>query len=1514
MKTRKLFFAFLLVPVLLFGQTNVDKLSRSLESLSTASYDDWRVSPDLKTSPVFKGDPIRPDFDDLHWDTLRIDQSLFVDSCWLRKEIVLPDRILGQPVTGRIKFLVTVDDYGFLWINGESRGRFDWDGEFVLTENGKPGDKFLMAIKAVNTGGPLRLLRARIQMENETDATQRLRQKIQDFTLSLRVGQKLLSLDTYQTNSTRKEDPGIDKSAMDKEEKKRLNNTLQGLAGQVDTEALRRGDTQEFLNSMETVRAQLKPVDAFAKRFTIVFTANAHIDAAWLWREKETVEVCRNTFSSVLKMMDARADFTYTQSSAAYYDWMERLYPDIFSRIRQRVKEGRWEVAGGMWVEPDCNLPSGESWMHHLLYAKRYFRNHLGANVIFGWNPDSFGYHWNMPQFYRNAGIDAFITQKIGWNETNVFPYRVFWWESPDGSRILCYFPFDYVNNVAQPYQLVDWLRQFEANTGFTRFMILFGVGDHGGGPSDEMLDRIEHFKSLDIYPRIEYGTASAYLNWLKKQDPSKIPTWKDELYLEYHQGTYTTQAKMKEFNRRNETLLSNAEKFSALASLFGGNVHKQDMEEAWRNLMFNQFHDILPGSGIREVYLDATERHKAAEAVGDHELHAALETIARKINTSSLTHGKPLVIFNPLSWERTDLATVELPEADQNDYAVLDSAGKEIVSQILPKDNYHRRLIFVAEKIPSLGYKVYQLRKQKPSLPKTSSLTASSFALESEFFRVKLGADSGWVESIFDKRLGKEILSGSGNQLQILEDKPRQWDAWNIGLTGKTYPSTLRKIEVVENGPVRAILRVHRDVLGPSFKREFPTEGFPSSFFIQDVILYSGLDRIDFKTHADWWEEKTMLKVAFPLTVQDQVATYEIPYGQIQRSTQMSSRWEKAKVEVPAERWADLSQDDFGVSLLNRSKYGYAIKGNLLRLSLLRSPQWPDPTADRGKHSIEYALYPHVGRVNEAQTVARGYEYNNPLITVQTGSHSGELPLAHSFIQISPSSLVLTTIKKTEDSDAWIFQWYDSKGVDSQAMVTLPQNARKVVRSNFLEEEGEPVPFEKNVVKVNSKKRGVVTLKVYFAQSAEKETHHPAPQGHGRGKAMSMSSLSMSSLNAAGFFLMEQASGTSHNPGSSPMEMRMLSAGNWNFMLHGMAFVADIQQTGPRGHDKFFSASWFMGMTEHPVGKGSVMLRAMMSLDPATITQRRYPLLFQTGETAFGRPLVDAQHPHDLIMELGIHYARPLSEKTMIDFYFAPVGDPALGPVAFPHRVSAAEFPQATLAHHLQDSTHIANEVVTTGIKHGMFRIEASGFHGAEPNENRWNIDHGAIDSWSTRLTLAPTDNWSGQISIGRLNHPEASEEGDVVRSTASITYNKPTGSGHWASSLIWGRNHKTAEHQNINSYLAESVLQFHQKDYLSGRFELVDKDELFDDQPDIKQRLTRSVGSVFRIQAYTLGYTRDIQLIPGVLTGWGGNFTLYVLPAAIKPFYGNHPASFVFYLRLKLKGSEHPHHHLMP
>jgi hypothetical protein len=393
----------------------------------------------------------------------------------------------------------------------------------------------------------------------------------------------------------------------------------------------------------------------------------------------------------------------------------------------------------------------------------------------------------------------------------------------------------------------------------------------------------------------------------------------------------------------------------------------------------------------------------------------------------------------------------------------------------------------------------------------------------------------------------------------------------------------------------------------------------------------------------------------------------------------------------------------------------------------------------------------------------------------------------------------------------------------------------------------------------------------------------HSAMQGMDHSK---MDHSYMNHLNPAGMALMQQASGTASNPASWPMPMIMTSAHDWQFMWMGQAFLVDTQQSGPRGADEFYSSNWAMIGAAHNVGQGSIMFRSMLSLEPATITDRRYPLLFQTGETAFGKPIVDGQHPHELFMELGIGYAHPIGEKSMLNLYFAPVGDPALGPVAYPHRASASEIPQATLGHHWLDSTHIANEVVTAGITRGIVRFEASGFHGGEPDENRWNIDHGAIDSWATRVSVRPTNDWVAQVSVGRLTKPEAQHPGDVVRTTASVQYSKPLATGRaWSSTLAWAMNHKTLEQTNTNAILAETLVPIGRKNFVTGRFEWSQRDELLHDE------------RAYIIGAYTAGYTRDVELFHNLQTGIGANFTAYTLPGSLKPIYGNHPLGSTYF-----------------
>lgn len=393
--------------------------------------------------------------------------------------------------------------------------------------------------------------------------------------------------------------------------------------------------------------------------------------------------------------------------------------------------------------------------------------------------------------------------------------------------------------------------------------------------------------------------------------------------------------------------------------------------------------------------------------------------------------------------------------------------------------------------------------------------------------------------------------------------------------------------------------------------------------------------------------------------------------------------------------------------------------------------------------------------------------------------------------------------------------------------------------------------------------------------------------------------------INPANKFLMMESSGTYFQPASWPMPMLMTRLRNWRLMWMGQAFLVETIQGGARGHDKLYSPNWGMLGAVHDAGSGSVMLRAMVSLDPITVTHRSYPLLFQTGETAFGKPLVDAQHPHDLLMELSIQYARSIGEQGKWYLYYAPVGEPALGPVAYPHRASAIEIPQAALAHHWQDSTHIANNVVTAGIGYGKVRLEASGFHGREPNENRWNIDMGAVDSWAGRFSVAPSRNWMAQVSTGRLAHPEEAHPGDVWRTTASVQYNLPRSGGtYWATSVVFGQNHKLLDKTNSNAVLAETLIPIRRKNFITARVEWSQRDELFANDHNLEHTMEERTGkSALNVAAYTVGYARDFRLLRNAQTGIGSNVSVYSIAPELKPYYGRHPWGVNVYFRVRLR-----------
>ncbi len=863
----------------------------------------------------------------------------------------------------------------------------------------------------------------------------------------------------------------------------RLTKILAGAAQALNVDALEAGRWEEAEPSLQASLDQAREVAAYVRRFEVGLIGNAHIDIAWLWRMAETVQVARNTYRTVLDNMAEYPELLYAQSQAVTYRWMEEKDPELFARIRKAVQEGRWEIVGGMWVEPDCNLISGESWARQLLFGKTYFREKFGADVQIGWNPDSFGYNWNMPQLYRQAGIRSFITQKLWWNDTTVFPHFLFWWQGVDGTRILTYMP-------PAPYDsrvgLTDTLRSlgvFEATTGRTDSLILYGLGDHGGGPNREILNRVRGYNRLPMAPRFTHRKPSDYLAGVLAGDTAALPVVGDELYLEYHQGTFTSQAAVKKGNRTSEAMLSTAEKAASVAARLGGDYPADALREAWRTVLTNQFHDILPGSSIAPVYRDALEAYARAQGSLRKATGQALEAVAAGVDTR-VQPGRPLLVFNPLSWERTDAVQTALPDSVTGPVHLVDEKGEAVPAEISPDPaGEGRLLVFVAPHVPALGHRVFWLQPgaaEKPAPP----AGADGTTLENTRHRLEVDPATGNIRSLKDKRLNREFVAAGeqANRLWVYEDRPEDWDAWNIGYTGRSW--MLDKADAVELesvSPVRAVLKVKKSFLGLSKDREYPTENFPSSFFEQRIVLWNDLERIDIRTDADWWEDHLSLKACFPLSVKADEATFEIPFAAIRRTTRQETLWEKARYETPALRWGDLSDAGGGLSLLNDGKYGYDVHGNTVKLSLLRSPTWPDPVADRGRHAFTYSLYTHAGAWNDGETVRRAAELNQPLQAVWTDAHPGPRPPVHAFAAVTGRHAVLETVKRAEDGRGWILRLYDALGTGGPATVSFGGAPRRAFACDLLEQDGAPLPVKDGAVVLEFKPFEIKTVRVLF-------------------------------------------------------------------------------------------------------------------------------------------------------------------------------------------------------------------------------------------------------------------------------------------------------------------------------------------------------------------------------------------------------------------------------------------------
>lgn len=773
---------------------------------------------------------------------------------------------------------------------------------------------------------------------------------------------------------------------------------------------------------------------------------HTHIDVAWLWRLRHTREKAARSFSTVNRMMDRYDHYTFLQSQAQLYEYIKTDYPDIYEHIKARVAQGKWEPSGSMWVECDCNLASGESIVRQILVGKNFFKKEFGYENEFLWLPDVFGYSWALPQILKKSGVNTFMTTKISWNDTNRLPYDTFLWRGIDGTEITAHFitttdqagsTYYTYNGDTRPYAIKGVWDNYRNKDMNKDLLISYGYGDGGGGPSRDMIETIRHINKIPGIPHVQVEPATQYFRRLhetieKNEMEGFLPVWDGELYLEFHRGTYTSQAYNKRMNRRLEFLLRDAEMLCVLAgSLSGVPYDKEALLKAWKIVLCHQFHDILPGSSIKEVYEDSHVEYEKALAIIDGVLGPVGDGLYLK-------EADSFTVWNNSNWRRSSYAVI--PDITQ-ECCFTDHKGNLLESRI--KDN--QALVFVRDMEPFSFVNIKrgcgeqaadkaQAAGGVPAEQRSKKLNQAS----TRFYDVSWN-EQGQLTRIYDKEAGREILpeGKSGNVLQIFEDKPRCFDAWELEPTIDRKKETIKECKEIS---------VEENALGI-----FVT--FTWTYHISEIrqvmCLYHGKKRIDFKTEADWQERQKLMKVAFPVNVRAVDARFDIQYGNIRRPITRNTSWEAAKFEVVAHKWVDLSETGYGVALLNDCKYGYDVLEDTIRLTLIKSAIDPDYAADLGHHEFTYSIYPHAGEWYQSDLEQEAFDLNNPLVAV---SGAGRF-CQGSFFTFGNHNIVVDCIKQAENTEEVVIRFHEYAGSRGEVPVTSSLPIHSWCESDLMEQ-----------------------------------------------------------------------------------------------------------------------------------------------------------------------------------------------------------------------------------------------------------------------------------------------------------------------------------------------------------------------------------------------------------------------------------------------------------------------------
>lgn len=924
-----------------------------------------------------------PDYDG--WSTVPIfhNWTAAEGRAWLRRDIVLPDEVNGVSLAGaRIDFIHLVPIGSTVYIDGEAKYSAPYWADSVcipleLTPSFVPGSKHSVAINTNDGDGYGFLVIAQLNIP---------RLDAEAFELDLIREQ--LKFCRYLIER-KPERVGSEERAFD------------DAVGALDLGALRENRWAEWKASVGRAVELLMPLNDEAKSYEVRLAAHAHIDMNWLWPWSETVDLCYRDFSTMDSLMERYPGFHFSQSQAATYKAVEEHHPELFERVRRRIDEGRWEVTASTWVEGDLNTALGETLSRHLLHTRRYTDEKLGVRPLLCWEPDTFGHPATFPQVLAKAGVRYYYHCRGG----KVAP--IYWWEAPDGSRVLAWNDTTGYGGEIWPRWMTLTAIDFEEKAGLKTSMWIFGAGDHGGGATACDIERGIAVNDAPLMPRTVMGSVQDFLGFVEHSG-AQFPVVRDELNPLF-EGCYTSHADIKRLNRSGENALLTGETLASMASIHAGYTYPSDTyTQAWTNQEFHQFHDIMCGCSIGLTYREAAEKlgptqDAVREATGD-----AARRFASRVDTGS--GGNRIVVLNQLAWERTDVVQVPLGDLgitpDQvASYSVRDDAGGTSPVQMLDG-----MLSFIAKDVPSLGCRVYELVSAEPTTP-TLFVDEGSRLMENEHLRVRLNADSGAIDLLEMKQTGRVLTlserwgefrpnPGSLNILSIYFEQPHRMSAWSIGnITRIDNLITGAEVSLAESGPVCAAFEVKHRFLNSSVK--------------QQIRLYARIDRIDFVTEVDWHErgssasDAPMLKAVFNPVLGRSKATYEIPYGSIERLADGS--------EVPALRWADISDEEGGISLLNDCKYGHHAQGNTLALTLLRSSYQPDANPDEGVHRFTYSMYPHSGAWLEAGTHLRGAELNQPMPVVTDTAHVGEVVPGKTYLSCTPDNVIVSAVKPAE-------------------------------------------------------------------------------------------------------------------------------------------------------------------------------------------------------------------------------------------------------------------------------------------------------------------------------------------------------------------------------------------------------------------------------------------------------------------------------------------------------------------